>query len=145
MIRPISLLLLLLSTTCCSAQTLCAPNEQVFFSCPVGKKVVSLCTTAEAMSYRFGTPKKIEMTYSGGAAERKFSRREAIGASNSAKIIWFTNNDIKYSLYSPARGGPMLEVEKDEKTLARMECKKGWTSTVGDIDQLSPFIREIAQ
>ena len=110
----------------------------------MGKKIVSLCITAEAMSYRFGTPKKIEMTYSGGATEQKFSRIEAVGASNSAKIISFTNHDVKYSLLSPVRGFPILEVEKDGKDLARMECKNGWTSTVGDIDQLSPFIKEIA-
>lgn len=134
-----------MSSTYCSAQTLCTPNEQVFFSCPLGKKIVSLCTTAETMSYRFGTPKKIEMTYSSGATAPKFNRREALGASNSAKIIWFTNNEVKYLLYSPARGGPVLEVEKDEKTLARMECSKGWTHTAGDIDQLSPFIREVSQ
>lgn len=135
---------LLTLSSYCSAQTLCSLTEQVFFSCPLGKKMASLCTTADSMSYRFGTPQKIEMTYSGGAVEQKFSRDETVGASNSAKIISFTNHDVAYLLYSPVRGGPVLEVKNNGKTLALMACKNGWTSTVGDIDRLSPFIKEIA-
>jgi hypothetical protein len=125
-----------------SAQTLCTPDEQVFFSCPVGKKIVSLCTTADKMSYRFGTPKKIEMTFSGGATDRKFSRIEVSGASNSSRNVSFTNQGVNYTLYSPARGGPGLNVDKDGVSLAHMECKSGWSSTQGDPDQPSSFITD---
>lgn len=94
------------------------------------------------MTYRFGTPKKIEMTFSGSATDRKFSRTEDTGASNSSRIISFTNQNVKYVLYSPMRGGPGLNVEKGTEELAHMECKNGWASTKGDPDQLSPFITE---
>lgn len=114
----------------------------MFFSCPLGKKIVSFCTTPDKMSYRFGTPQKIEMTFSGGATDRKFSRTEISGASNSSRVISFTNQDVKYMLYSPMRGGPGLNVEKDGEQLAHLECKNGWRFTIGDPDQLSPFITE---
>lgn len=129
-------------------KNLCSPVEEVYFSCEVGKKIVSLCSSKSAdttpyMEYRYGTGKKIELEYRGFAAPKySFYRTEVLYASNSSKIIWFKNHDTNYLLNLPMRGGPNLEVKKDGKTLIEMACKGGWGGTVGDPETSSDFIEE---
>lgn len=124
-------LLLLRKIVAASSQTLCNQDEKVFFSCNVNRKIVSICITPKRaptpyMEYRFGTEKKIEMTYRGDSLHPKFKRVAVTYASNTATILWFRNDDIDYLLNFPMNGGPSLEVKKAGKTIAKMACKNGW-------------------
>ena len=95
------------------------------------------------MDYRYGTLKKIELEHRGFSAPKYgFYRTEVLYASNSSKIIWFKNQDTNYLLNLPMRGGPILEVRKDGKTLVEMACKGGWGGTAGDPETSSHFIEE---
>lgn len=128
-------------------QTLCRPQEQVFFSCNLGKKIVSLCMTPDNapspyMEYRFGTAKNIELTYRSDAREPKFSRVAVNYASNSENILWFNNAGTDYLLHLPMKAGPGLEVRQQGKTISDMACKGGWAATVGEHDQPLPLISE---
>ncbi len=61
------------------AQSLCAPNERIMFSCPLtqSKKIVSLCASQNIspaigyLQYRFGTAKDTELVYPLGKAHPK--------------------------------------------------------------------------
>ena len=128
-------------------QTLCRSNEQVFFSCSLGKKIVSVCMTPDHakvpyMEYRFGTARKIEMKYRSDAQQPKFSRVAVNYASDTATILWFTNADTDYLLNFPTKGGPDLEVKQHGKTISQMACQGGWAAAVGEHDQPLPFISE---
>jgi hypothetical protein len=128
-----------------AVKNLCTPDEQVFFSCELPKKIVSLCSAGNAgagyMEYRFGQPGDIELRYRGGSgANAAFMRTDVLGASNAADVIWFENRGVHYVLNFPVRGAPSLEVIKSGRTLARMSCKNGWGSSSGDPAARSPFI-----
>ena len=51
------------------ANTLCNKNENIFFSCKTGKKIISICTsnpigsTSGYLQYRFGTNNKIQLQH----------------------------------------------------------------------------------
>jgi hypothetical protein len=93
------------------------------------------------MEYRFGTKKKIEMTYRAtDDTQSKFKKTEALYASNSSNLIWFHVNQFRYILNLPMRGGPVLEVKNAERTIAEMACKRGWQGTLGEPDAKSDFI-----
>lgn len=133
-----------------SPKSLCKANENVLFSCSLGKKTVSLCTSdngtaPEYLEYRFGTPAKIELSYKGTATDSplKFKRSEVTYASNAATIVWFKNSETNYLLHFPADGGPLLEVIKDGKTIAELSCKNGWADVVGNPTTPSKAIQEI--
>ena len=141
------LLIAALNTPFANAATknLCTPGEQVFFSCEMQKKIVSLCAVDNAdsryMEYRFGQPGKIELRYRGGTGQNAaFTRTEVVGANNASDVIWFENQGVHYVLNFPMRGGPTLEVIKSGQSLARMACKNGWGSSTGDPVAPSPFI-----
>ncbi|QJD93581.1 hypothetical protein HH213_27965 [Duganella dendranthematis] len=128
-------------------QTLCRPQEQVFFSCSLGKKIVSVCMTPDKaavpyMEYRFGTAKNIELKYRSDARQPKFSRVAVNYASNAETVLWFRNADTDYLLHFPMKGGPGLEVKQQGKTISEMACQGGWAATVGEHDQPLPFISE---
>jgi hypothetical protein len=130
-----------------SSPTLCHEDEEVFFSCDIKEKVLSICTStpnvqSPYMEYRFGTEKKLEMKVRADATHPKFSRLAVNYASDTATILWFRNADIDYLLNMPAKAGPSLELKKDGKTIGEMSCKNGWKAVVGQPDQPSPFISE---
>jgi hypothetical protein len=154
-IRPIhkiafylSMLFLISANSKAETKNLCSNTEVVYFSCETGKKIISLCSSSKVertpyMEYRYGTNKKVELKYRGFSAPNYgFYRTEILYASNSSKIIWFKNQDTNYLLNLPMRGGPILHVEKEGKTIAELSCKGGWGGTSGDPESPSEFIEE---
>ena len=133
-------------------KTNCQLDEKVFFSCPSGKKIISMCESTEPavvqyMEYRYGTSKKIELRFRGSKTDvpKKFSRAEVSGASNSGTIIWFKNNDTYYTLNSPVRGGPYLEILLHGERIARLACNDDWGAVEGDLDGSSSSIETKSQ
>jgi hypothetical protein len=135
-----------------ATQTNCQLHEKVFFSCPSGKKKISMCESSEPeaeqyIEYRYGTSKKIELRFKGSKTDvpKKFSRAEISGASNSGTTIWFKNNDTYYTLNAPVRGGPYLEVLLHGERIARLACNDGWGAVVGNLDNSSSSIETKSQ
>jgi hypothetical protein len=104
-----------------SAQSLCARDEVVYFSCPVkGGKILSICSNlAEVdtneeghwVQYRFGKPRRIELAYLRQKRE-SFSRFEGHvfapnGERKETSELRFINEATYYSVSlsrSPASG-----------------------------------------
>jgi len=128
-----------------NSTTLCAPHEKAVFSCELkNSKIVSMCASpGEASSYveyRFGKPSKIEMTHRASTADQAFQRADFIYGNNAIDTIWFRNGEHLYDIAMPARGAPAVEVWKNRKVLAHIECKDGWRNVEGDSDMKSPLI-----
>lgn len=129
-------------------QSLCTAKENVFLSCPVGKKTVSFCEKKNFHSYleyRFGSPQKIELAFQANSANKnRFYRAEAEFASNASTLIWFRNAKTNYVMHFPARGGPFLQIIESGKKIAEIACIQQWRNVMGDPEAASPFIVEHA-
>lgn len=140
------------STTPSAAVTsasLCAPTEDVVFSCPTGKKVVSVCAsknlspTAGWAQYRFGvagsTP---EMTLPSGQVH---PNKSAYGATESfagggGAWLRFKNGVTNYVVFAGiGKWGPKgqtvskagVVVEQNQKQAAFLSCSAKETSELG--------------
>ncbi len=96
--------------------TLCQPDEQVYFSCPVKKsnlgpggagKTVSLCASQTLsakegyLQYRFGTPGRIELSY---PEQRQGSQQQflfsSVGSQDVYTTLRFIRGQYEYLLQS---------------------------------------------
>ena len=56
--------MIVLSCSNLQAKSLCLKTEKTLFTCETGKKVISYCSQPNKfLEYRFGTPKRIELSY----------------------------------------------------------------------------------
>ena len=129
--------------------TLCKATETPIFSCKLkNTKTVSICASPESaggnVEYRFGTKSKVELAYSANAQlpDHRFHRGEVVYANNSDAIIWFTNGNYRYSVYSPMRGGPGLSVSLHDDVVSRLECSSSGRGATETPKIASPFIVE---
>jgi len=141
------LMLLALQAATAQAASLCAADERIIFSCSLkNSKTISVCAAAKDappyVEYKFGKPSKIEMTHrvSQGDAMPAFQRADIIYGNNAVDTIWFKNGEHLYDISMPARGSPAVEVWKNSKLLAHLECTNGWRNVEGDNDIKSPLI-----
>jgi hypothetical protein len=127
--------------------SLCEKSEEVVFSCDFpNKKSVAICTDRESnyLEYRFGKPANVELRHraDGSSPTKKFHRAEVLYASNSVRVIWFSERDVYYKINLPMRGGPSLEVSRNGETLKQLFCKGGWGGSHGEPSLQSGFIVE---
>jgi len=114
------------------AAVLCAEDEQVFFSCSVGAKSLSVCSADDdALHYLFGTPQHIELEMTSPV---HFSRAAYSGGGEGN--LTFAAGRYKYVVYSSISNGDWLEdgsrakieragvyVVKDNQLLKDIPCK----------------------
>lgn len=126
-----SLVLILLSANAYS-DVLCKKDESVSFSCGLKSKNISVCRNSEdALIYRFGTPKKIELELE---SEVHFSRTAFCGGGEGH--LTFFNGNYRYVVYSSISNGRWLDdgtrekveragvyVAKGDKLLTDIECR----------------------
>lgn len=113
--------------------SLCSAPEKVFFSCVTGKKIVSVCASADypapsaALQYRFGSKGAPEIVWPEAATSRAGVTFGNIGYSGGGLgYIRFTNGDIEYVVYSGMGKGWSKDgvmVEQNGKSLANHLCK----------------------
>ncbi|WP_211460488.1 hypothetical protein [Collimonas silvisoli] len=127
----------------------CERGEEVFYSCGTGKKIISFCASPKESSsayleYRFGVPKKIELSYKATEKDlsKKFNRAEMWGASNASTVIWFENNGVDYILSDPVKGDTTMEIIKNQKIISKLTCKEDF---YGATAAASNFIEEKEQ
>lgn len=132
-----------------SADSLCAPDEDVVFTCAVGAKSVSVCASADlspaagVAQYRFGVPRKTpELTLPSGKAH---PARVAHGQSESfsgggGAWLRFRQGAYAYVVYTGiGKWGPKgttrekagVIVEKDGARVASLQCKGKAQSELG--------------
>lgn len=112
--------------------TLCEPDEDIYFSCPLpGGKVVSVCASGNDdpssgyVQYRYGAPEKIELVYpkSKLPPEGRFYLVDASEGSVNLDIIKFYNG--KYTYRVAQAFVSFLSVLKDDKVILRKSCEAG--------------------
>jgi len=103
-------------------RTHCQPGEAVVFSCTVGAKLASLCLADnDRLSYRFGKPGAIELTYPEPGTVGAFERSNALLYGGGIVTVSFKRGEFEYGVYSKmgrAAGGGDPETE-DGVTVAR--------------------------
>jgi hypothetical protein len=81
------------ATGAVASDTLCEAGETPFFSCEVGAKRVSVCSSGSGAIYRYGTSAKVELTsHSLTSANRSYS-----GGGESQ--LTAKNGDYTYTVY----------------------------------------------
>lgn len=121
-----------LSTT--MAANLCKSEQQMIQQCSFGKKSVSVCTASEdTITYRFGTPEKIEMEI-----ESPVTKYHEGYSGGGAGYLLFENGPYGYTVFSRSMRGERLEdgsyehlteagiiVSKGKNVIAELDCVKG--------------------
>lgn len=97
------LCIFIMSTECLAEETLCEGAEGIVFSCHVGAKTVSVCQTGErTIIYRYGTPKKIELTYPDRTVKnpKPFFQETLPLYGGGLTYLGFLVKDYEYRIYS---------------------------------------------
>jgi hypothetical protein len=96
------------------ANSLCARNERIIFSCPIKRpgKIVSVCASKDLTSdhgyiqYRFGLPAKIELEFpkERAGSQQKFQYSHYFRAQVDLTEISFTVNGYEYQVTDDYNG-----------------------------------------
>ncbi|WP_153228318.1 hypothetical protein [Achromobacter xylosoxidans] len=116
-----------------ATSTHCLPEEQVIFSCSVGKKVVSICASdtlgraSGTAQYRFGALGKVELKIPAEPQHPTvFSRLGVMrGPAWADTHIRVVNGEYVYTVYEGEGKGWQRSgvlVSKHERTLANLSC-----------------------
>ena len=118
-----------------AAVSLCRPDEAVRFSCPIGRKLVSLCSAGqpgapEALSYRFGAASHVEKIFVASAdnGRRFYGTVSPARPGASVSQIWFDQGEVRY-LLSACTGGACafragLAVLQGDRILMNARCDR---------------------
>lgn len=98
-----------------SPSSLCQANERVLFTCPIGKKLLSVCASSDLddtkgmMQYRFGLPDKLELVHPEVAAhpKRHFKFQRTYSRVESAEIqeLEFQRGAVTYAVFTESIKG----------------------------------------
>jgi hypothetical protein len=119
-----------------AADSHCNEQEQIVFSCSLGKKIVSVCASAELtpasgyLQYRFGAKNALELVL---PASRDSNQRETISANTlmfaggGGGYLRFINGHYQYVVYTAiGKGWGTREgvlVKKGAKKIANFKCQ----------------------
>lgn len=115
--------------------SLCEAGEQVLFTCPLGKKLVSVCASSDldeakgTMQYRFGLKEKLELAYPEVAAHPKkhfrFQRNYSRVESAEIQELAFQRGNVSYTVFTEwikGRHAAGINVTVGSK-LTTLKCK----------------------
>jgi len=118
-----------------AAASLCQPDESVRFSCPIGRKLVSLCAAGkpgapEALSYRYGAVRQIEKSFVASAdnGRRFFGTVSPARPGASVSQVWFDQGELRF-LLTACTGGSCafragLAVLQGDRILMNARCDR---------------------
>lgn len=91
-----------MGTECSAEDTLCERDEGIVFSCHIGAKTLSLCQThGRNLVYRYGTPKKVELTHPDRPVKKTPFFRETLPLyGGGLEYLGFVVKDYEYRIYS---------------------------------------------
>ncbi len=103
-----------------NANSLCAKDERIIFSCPVKRpaKIVSICASKDLSSdqgylqYRFGLPGKVELEFpkDRNATQKQFQYSHYFRYQVDTTSISFTIDDYEYSVFDDYNGEEKLKI-----------------------------------
>lgn len=107
--------------------SLCMAGEQPLFACPIGRKLVSVCSSGRGATYRFGTPAKVELL----STALSYARTWYSGGGEAQ--ISFSNNGVRYIVYDRAvrtsfdghndtQFSAGVLIQKDGRTISNARC-----------------------
>lgn len=110
--------------------TLCHPHEEVYFSCPIGKKIASVCASGNItpdsgyVQYRFGQPDKIELEYPSKPYPPRdhFSISDIHAGNLNVVHLKFKSGPYDYVVFQGTNNG--VYVKKNGKTIANLFCEE---------------------
>jgi hypothetical protein len=113
-------------------ETMCYPHEEIYFSCPIGRKIVSVCAAGNIspkngyVQYRFGRPGKPELEFPAepGPPMDWFSITDFLGGSVNSTHLKFNSSGYDYVIYQSATSG--VYVKKNGKTIVNLSCGDGY-------------------
>jgi hypothetical protein len=126
--------------------SLCQPDEGVFFSCQLegNHKIVSLCAAPKAapyqsITYRFGSKSKVELTYKAASdnQNRFIGTVSPVGPDASVRQVWFETKGVKYIVTSCVGGdcphnGGLIALKGNQALMSRactVESSQPWFSS----------------
>ncbi|MFT0694729.1 hypothetical protein ACDX34_11450 [Acinetobacter bereziniae] len=131
------LIIAVLSCSSLNAKSLCLKDEEIYFSCQTGKKEISFCgKTNKFLEYRFGKPKKIEMSYRVDNSKNRNNKINQVVIGND--IFFFNKRNYYYSLSIPIKGYPALQIKKNQKLISVLE-----SNSMGSWSGYNRFLTDI--
>jgi hypothetical protein len=128
-----------------SSKSLCSKNEQIVFSCSLGKKTLSVCAssnispTSGYLQYRLGKKNKAEIAFpdSSKIADRKLIQaRTLMFAGGGGAYLRFINGSFNYVVFTAIGRGwgtkDGVSVLKNGKPIANLMCQDVPVSLMGD-------------
>jgi hypothetical protein len=113
-----------------SPPPLCTPDQDNLLTCKVKDKILSVCSTADGLQYRYGPPGKPELVTPAAPALQGVSFEINQGAHAATRAVSFAVQDIEYRVWSfepdsgccgdlPAAG---VEVKQKGSVLTSLQC-----------------------
>lgn len=159
--RKLVCIVLLLPLAASAGNSLCAPNEQVLFSCPAGKagRMLSLCASSRLergtgyLQYRYGTIGNVEFTYpeSATGSQEKFRYAHYFRFQNDRTQVSFANRGFNYVIFTSHDGEARPEIEEQGVLVSsttqpeqekRIPCKRPATETLARLAAILPCDEE---
>jgi len=111
--------------------TMCYPHEEIYFSCPVGNEIVSVCASGNIspkngyVQYRFGHPGKPELEFPAESYPpmNKFSISDFHGGNISSIHLKFKVEKYTYVVYQSSTSG--VYVIRNGRTVRNLLCDAG--------------------
>ncbi|MGH8548697.1 MAG: hypothetical protein ACRERU_08900 [Methylococcales bacterium] len=134
---------------CCSgfpvgaAESHCAADETIMFSCNTGKKIISVCgsktasTSSQYLQYRFGPKGAPDLLYPDKKVHpgNNVRARTLTFAGGGGAYIRFQRDQYAYVVYTALGRGwgekAGVVVERDHKQVTSLPCKGPVTSELG--------------
>lgn len=112
-------------------KTMCQPHEKIYFSCPVDKKIISVCAFGNFspktgyIKYRFGRAGKPEFEFpiDSRPPMDRFSISDFYGGNVSTTLLKFKSGKYTYVVFQSAVSG--VYVKKNGRTVRSLLCDAG--------------------
>jgi hypothetical protein len=112
----------------------CRPGESVIFTCALGAKVASVCSSGGKIIYRYGRLGALEMEIASDGKDGKAFHSSGVGGGGgSFDNVRFTNNGSNYVVSSavagnlteiPGKAWSTFTVMQGQKSLWTQECAR---------------------
>ena len=120
-----------------ATESLCHAQEQIVFSCSLGKKMVSVCASSDFsassgyLQYRFGQKDTLELALpdltESATASQSIQARTLMFAGGGGGYLRFINGPYHYIVYAVIGKGwgakDGVAVEKNNQLIASLECQ----------------------
>jgi hypothetical protein len=112
-------------------ETMCYSHEEIYFSCPVGGKIISVCASGNIspkngyVQYRFGRPGKPELEFPADSNPpgHRFSISDFYGGNINSVHLKFRSGGYDYVVYQSATSG--VYITKNGRTVRNISCDGG--------------------